>query len=46
MRELDFDVLVPWGAETGAPCFDVVTRSQARQRIDAIIARVEAGSNE
>lgn len=46
MRELDFDVLVPWGAETGAPCFDVVTRSQARQRIEAIIARVEAGSNE
>lgn len=46
MRELDFDVLVPWGAEAGAPCFDVVTRGQARQRIDALIERVAAGSAE
>ena len=46
IRELDFDVLVPWGAETGAPCFDVVTRSQARQRIDTLIERVEAGGSQ
>ena len=45
IRELDFDVLVPWGATEGEPYIDVVDQGQARKRIDAIIARVEAGSN-
>ena len=43
VRELDFDVLVPWGVTEGDGCVARTDRSDARQRIDAIIARVEAG---
>ncbi|MDA2812335.1 MBL fold metallo-hydrolase [Nocardiopsis sp. RSe5-2] len=43
MRDLDFDVLVPWGATKGEPYVEEVTRAQARERIGAIISRVEAG---
>ena len=43
VRELDFDVLVPWGATEGGPCFSLVDPAQRRARVDAIIARVEAG---
>ena len=45
MRELDFDVLVPWGATQGEPYVDLVSRSEARERLGAIIARVEAGGD-
>jgi len=44
VRELDFDVLVPWGTTEGDPCFALVDEAEIRARIDAIIARVEAGS--
>lgn len=43
MRELDFDVLVPWGAVSGEPYVEFTSRRQARERVDAAIARVQAG---
>ncbi len=45
IRELDFDVLVPWVANEGEPIVDAVSPSQKRERLDAIMARVEAGEN-
>ena len=43
ISDLDFDVLVPWAAMKGEPSVHVVTHDDARRRIDAVIARVEAG---
>lgn len=40
IRELDFDVLVPWGAVSGEPYVEFTSRRQARERVDAVIARV------
>jgi glyoxylase-like metal-dependent hydrolase (beta-lactamase superfamily II) len=45
LRELDFDVLVPWGATGGQPPFAVTDRDDPRRRIDAIAARVRAGGD-
>jgi metallo-beta-lactamase superfamily protein len=45
VRELDFDVLVPWGATQDEPYIAVVSRSEARERLGAIIERVEAGGD-
>ena len=45
VRELDFDVLVPWGTTEGDPSFALVDRTEIRARVDAIIARVESGSD-
>jgi hypothetical protein len=46
VRELDFDVLVPWGTAEGYPPIDPVSsESVNRRRIDAIIDRGEAGHN-
>ena len=39
IRELDFDVLVPWAATAGQPYYAMTTGSDTRRRIDAIIAR-------
>jgi glyoxylase-like metal-dependent hydrolase (beta-lactamase superfamily II) len=43
MRELDFDVLVPWAATAGEPYHAVTSRADARRRIDAILERVRRG---
>jgi glyoxylase-like metal-dependent hydrolase (beta-lactamase superfamily II) len=43
MRELDFDVLVPWAATAGRPFHAVTSRADARRRLDAIIERVRSG---
>lgn len=45
MRELDFDVLVPWAATEKEPYVLVVDRSEAEERIDAIIGRIESGED-
>jgi Metallo-beta-lactamase superfamily len=45
IRELDFDVLVPWAATAGDPHYAVTSRADARRRIDAIAARVGAGED-
>ena len=45
LRELDFDVLVPWAATGGQPYFAVTDRADARGRIDAILERLRRGEN-
>ena len=45
LRDVEFDVLVPWGALRGGSYIDAVSHGQARQKIDAVIARVSAGEN-
>jgi hypothetical protein len=41
IRDLDFDVLVPWAASIGQPYLSVVTPAERRARIDAIIQRLQ-----
>ena len=45
IRELDFDVLVPWAATGGGPYHALTSRADARRRIDAILKRVRRGRN-
>jgi glyoxylase-like metal-dependent hydrolase (beta-lactamase superfamily II) len=44
IRELDFDVLVPWAAGAGDQPYAVTSRADARRRIDSIVERVHAGA--
>ncbi|MGH3995076.1 MAG: hypothetical protein ACRDSN_21750 [Pseudonocardiaceae bacterium] len=43
IRELEFDVLVPWAATAGEPWQAQTDRAGTRRRIDAIIERVRRG---
>ena len=46
VRDLRFDVLVPWGTTEGDPSYGLVAdRSERHDRIDAIIDRVKAGGD-
>jgi hypothetical protein len=45
LRDVEFDVLVPWAASAGQPYVSVTSPSEARRRIDAIAARVRRGEN-
>ncbi len=45
IRELDFDVLVPWAATGGHPYHAATGRADARRRIDAILRRVRRGGD-
>jgi glyoxylase-like metal-dependent hydrolase (beta-lactamase superfamily II) len=45
MRETEFDVLVPWGATQGYPYLAVVSQTEAREHLGAIITRIEAGGD-
>lgn len=45
LRELDFDVLVPWAATAGQPYFALTDRADAQRRIDAILDRVRRGED-
>src|SRR3954452_19652052 len=40
IRELDFDVLVPWVATAGAPFHALTDAADTRRRIDALIERI------
>jgi glyoxylase-like metal-dependent hydrolase (beta-lactamase superfamily II) len=44
MRELEFDVLVPWVVGNDQPVHAVTGSADARRRIDAILERVRSGS--
>jgi glyoxylase-like metal-dependent hydrolase (beta-lactamase superfamily II) len=44
IRELDFDVIVPWAASSGEPYHAVTSAAEARRRIDALNARVRQGA--
>lgn len=45
VRELDFDVLVPWGSTGGTSTTALVDAGEKRDRVDAVIARVRAGQD-
>ncbi len=45
IRELDFDVLVPWAATAGRPFHAATGKPDARRRIDAILARLHRGDD-
>lgn len=45
VRELDFDVLVPWVATRGQPYYEFTSRAESRRRIDAILERVRRGED-
>jgi glyoxylase-like metal-dependent hydrolase (beta-lactamase superfamily II) len=45
LRELDFDVLVPWAATAGRPSHALADTADARRRIDAIIERLRRGED-
>jgi hypothetical protein len=45
IREIEFDVLVPWAAPRGKQYFALTDKSDAQRRIDAILKRVRSGEN-
>jgi glyoxylase-like metal-dependent hydrolase (beta-lactamase superfamily II) len=45
VRELDFDVLVPWAASAGEPYLAFTTPGETRRRIDAILRRLRRGES-
>jgi glyoxylase-like metal-dependent hydrolase (beta-lactamase superfamily II) len=45
IRELDFDVLVPWAATAGRPLHALTDTADARRRLDAIIERLRRGDD-
>jgi glyoxylase-like metal-dependent hydrolase (beta-lactamase superfamily II) len=45
IRDLDFDVLVPWAASAGEPYVAEVDAAEARTRLDAVIERVRRGES-
>ena len=45
IRELDYDVLVPWAASAGGPYYAVTGNGEARRRVDAIIERIRRGED-
>lgn len=46
VRELDFDVLVPWGTTDDGPSYGLVSaKTEIRDRVDAISDRVRAGGS-
>jgi glyoxylase-like metal-dependent hydrolase (beta-lactamase superfamily II) len=45
IRELEFDVLVPWAASAGQPEYAITDRADTRRRIDAIVDRVQRGES-
>ncbi len=45
LREVEFDVLVPWAASAGAPYVSITSRSDARRRLDAIATRLRRGED-
>jgi glyoxylase-like metal-dependent hydrolase (beta-lactamase superfamily II) len=45
IRELDFDVLVPWAHTVDQPYFALTDGEDTRRRIDAILDRLAAGGD-
>lgn len=45
IRELDFDLLVPWAATVGRPLHAVTDKADARRRIDAMLERLRRGDD-
>jgi glyoxylase-like metal-dependent hydrolase (beta-lactamase superfamily II) len=45
IKDLDFDVLVPWAATAGQPFHAVTDKADARRRIDAVLKRLRRGDD-
>ena len=45
IRDLDFDLLVPWAASVGEPFYAPTDRADTQRRIDAILDRVRRGGD-
>jgi glyoxylase-like metal-dependent hydrolase (beta-lactamase superfamily II) len=45
LRELDFDVLVPWAASAGGPYLAATGREDARERIGRLAERIRRGAD-
>ena len=45
MRELDFDVLVPWAASAGQPYYMMLDDGEGAERLGAVIDRLRRGEN-
>ena len=45
IRELDFDVLVPWASTEGSAPYAMTDKTDARRRIDAVIERLRRGED-
>ena len=45
IKELEFDLLVPWAATAGQPFHAVTDKKDARRRIDAILERLRGGGD-
>ena len=45
LRGLDFDVLVPWAASAGQPCYMMLDEGEGAERMDAITERLRRGEN-
>jgi hypothetical protein len=45
LRNVEFDVLVPWAATAGGPYHAVTSHAQSRRRIEGIIERVRRGGD-
>jgi glyoxylase-like metal-dependent hydrolase (beta-lactamase superfamily II) len=45
MKDLDFDMLVPWAATAGQPFHAVTDKADAGRRIDAIVERLRRGED-
>ena len=45
IRDLDFDVLVPWAATAGQPYYAVTGNGETRRRVDAVLERVRRGDD-
>jgi glyoxylase-like metal-dependent hydrolase (beta-lactamase superfamily II) len=45
IRELDFDVLVPWAATAGQAYYALTNRADSARRIDAILERLRRGED-
>ena len=44
IRDLEFDVLVPWAATAGEPYYALTSMDDSRRRLDAILERVRHGA--
>ena len=45
LREIEFDVLVPWAATAGEPYYSPTTPQDARRRLEEIIRRLRDGAD-
>ena len=45
IKQLDFDVLVPWLATAGQPFHTVTDKADTRRRIDAVLERIRRGDD-